>query len=336
MSLAFFNKTKEDFILVSPMNQANKNKEVPYEWIKVRAGQWMPRSLRYLFLIFFSFFCIRRLKPDCIYSRDIGVVFVYTLFGFKAMYEIHKPFETKIGHRLFSWLAKRIKVVAISQALKDFVVERYEIEEEGVLVAHDGVFLEDYDSLSRKQCRHRLVNEMGVVEEDFTVLYSSNLYKGKGLEIILNAAKELPDVSFAVLGSKDESCSPEDWPENIKYLGRKSPSDVPCFLKGADLLIIPFTKALKTWKYHSALKIFEYMATKVPVLSSNIGSLNEILNEDNSYLFDPEKVGEFVDKVKEIQSNYEEAQERANKAREEVNNYTWDRRIDSILNFITK
>jgi len=345
MSKAFTLALKEDFLLISPKNKRNESLKTEYNWIKIKIPKFLPRSLRYFLLIIKALPKLFKFKPDFIYSRDIGVVFVYKLLGFNAVYEIHKPFETKIGNLLFKLIAPKIKIVAISQVLKAFIIEKYFSPRpsasfgENILVAHDGVFLEDFlkINLSKQELKKNYLN---LDENQFVALYSGGFQEGKGLELILEAAKELKDIIFVIIGGPSSPRPSASSPRlsasssNVLFWGRKLPEEIPRYLKAADILLLPNTRALSYFRYTSPLKMFEYMASGVPILASNLGSIREILNENNTLLFNPENKNDFIDKIKEIKENYSAAEKKAIQALQDARNYTWQKRVENILRFL--
>lgn len=335
MARAFSSHLGEDFVLISAETAENKDAKTDFQWIRVKVPMKAKRPVRYLSLVLKSISHVNKFKPDYIHSRAIGVVFFYKLMGKKCVYEIHKPFQTKVGNILFRYLSKKILIVAISKALREYVIDAYGVRAESIISAHDGVFLRDYRDLSDDECRQKLIKEIDAPQDAFVILYSSNLYRGKGLELVVEAAKRLPEVIFAIMGRKDSSqIDGAEFPLNLRYINRKPPEEVPFFTKGADALIIPFTRELFTWRYHSAMKMFEYMASGKPVITSNIGTLLEIFNSKNAYLFDPEDIDQFVEKVEEVRKNYDKAKKKAKLAREEVEEYTWEKRTERILRFL--
>ena len=61
--------------------------------------------------------------------------------------------------------------------------------------------------------------------------------------------------------------------------------EIPYYLKATDTLVLlnsEKTEILKNWI--SPIKIFEYMASKKPIIDSNLPSIREILNENNAIL----------------------------------------------------
>jgi len=323
----------DEFVLYSPGEEDGADRT--YRWVPIRVVGHFPRALRYGLFILTTLTYTYRSKPEHIYSRDIGVIAVYRLLGYKTTYEIHKPFQTRVGHVLFRLLSRYITVVSISHALKAYVLATYPISEKRVCVAHDGVFLEDYNMLEKKSCQKKLRHACHATADQKVVLYSSNLYPGKGLELIEAAASKLPHMIFVIMGKqRDGGDAPNALSPNVVYLGRKKIEEVPLYISGADLLVIPFTKQLLTWQYHSALKSFEYMASRVPIVTSDIGSLREIFSESNAWLFSPENTESFIHALEAASSDLDLSYKKSAQAYTDVQAYTWHKRALNILSFL--
>jgi len=334
MSRAFFDALKEDFLLISPWNEKNKAMDNSYPWKKIKIPQQLPRSIRQLIFILKTRKTVHDFCPDVIYTRDIAIAWFFRMFGFQTIYEIHKPFETTIGNMIFKMMAKKIKIVAISQSLKDFIIEKYNLNADNILVAHDGVDLQDFDLLENKiQLREKYFGDLA---NKFIVLYSGSLQSGKGVDLIIKSAKDLPEICFVVIGGspneidtfKDVSSS------NVYFLGRMPQKQVPAFLKAADLLILPMNKNLSYGAYSSPLKLFEYMASETPILASDFGAIREVLNEENAFLFDPDNVSDLVEKIKYIRDNNEKAKKIAKESFGLAKEYSWQKRVVRIIKFL--
>lgn len=65
------------------------------------------------------------------------------------------------------------------------------------------------------------------------------------------------------------------------------------FLKAANLLILPTNKSLSYGAYSSLLKLFEHLASETPILASDFSAIREVLNEENTFLFDPDNTGQY-------------------------------------------
>lgn len=90
------------------------------------------------------------------------------------------------------------------------------------------------------------------------------------LELIDQAAKKLPHVSFVMIGPLAKIVD-NDLPRqnNIHYLGMKSYDELPHYLKAFDIAMMPFALNDAT-KYISPTKTLEYMAAGKPIISTKI------------------------------------------------------------------
>lgn len=330
MCKVFYNYLENDFLLISPSNKRNKNISTEYQWKKIGMSQSYPRGIKQTIFLLKSFFLVYKFKPDIIYTRDIFIAWFYKKI---AVYEIHKPFTTKIGNLVFKSIASKIKIVAISQALKNFIVEKYKLDENNILVAHDGV---DLDIFNIREDKNVLVKRyLNLPNDNFIALYSGSLQKGKGAELIIKAAVDLPNTSFVIIGGDQKQIDNfQDVPANVYFFRRKLQREIPFYLKAADLLILPMNSNLSYGLYASPLKLFEYMASGTPILASDFGAIGEVLNEGNAFLFNPDSINDLIEKIKYISNNNEKAIRVANESLRVVKEYSWQKRAMSILNFL--
>lgn len=327
MSREFFNSLKENFTLASPWNKENEKMITIYPWKRVKIVNWLPRSLKQLFFLFKSEKIVKKFQPDIIYTRDVAVAWFFKKLNFQVIYEIHKPFITKIGNIIFKRICKEIKIISISQTLKDFIIKQYDLNPDMVLVVHDGADLKNFDILeSKNQLREKYFKE---IKDKFIVLYTGSQERGKGVEIIIDAASKLRDLVFVVIGGQEDKQE-----NNLIFKKRIDQKEIPYYLKAADLLVLPMNKELSYSAYSSPLKLFEYMASQSPVLSSNIGAIAEVLNKQNSFLFNSDKEGDFEKNILYVKNNTEEVQMKVKGALEDVKKYTWEKRVDNILDFL--
>lgn len=90
------------------------------------------------------------------------------------------------------------------------------------------------------------------------------------LSLLHETAKLLPNVSFVLIGPvakiKQQDLPKED---NIHYLGMRSYSELPAYLKAFDIAVMPFAINDAT-KHISPIKTLEYMAAGKPIISTKI------------------------------------------------------------------
>lgn len=90
------------------------------------------------------------------------------------------------------------------------------------------------------------------------------------LELLAAAARLRPDLSFVMVGPVVK-IDPASLPRaaNIHYLGQKSYADLPAYIAGWDVAIMPFSHNAST-RYISPTKTPEYLAAGRPVVATSI------------------------------------------------------------------
>jgi glycosyltransferase involved in cell wall biosynthesis len=115
------------------------------------------------------------------------------------------------------------------------------------------------------------------------------------------------------------------------------PGLIPKFQRAADVLVLPNISASEDSSYYtSPLKLFQYMAAGRPIVASDLPSLRTILNSDNAYLVSPDDCQALAGGIRDALSNHQESARRAERARVDVNQYTWEKRAEGILDFVAE
>ncbi len=291
-------------------------------------GFWIESVTFYLFTLLHLFFK----KADIIYTRDKLFLF-YAFFKKNLIYEAHGFPQKYFFYHLFF---KRLKgIVVITQKLKNLFVKQ-KISSDKILVAPSGVDLEKFNiEDTQEECRRRLNLPLGKK----IVLYTGHLYKWKGVQVLAESSQFLPeDVEIYFVGGTEEHikkfkiyCSQL----NVHIMGHKPHDEIPYWLKAADVLIFPSSDKDKREKYWtSPLKIFEYMASKRIIVSSDLPSIREILNENNAFLVKSDNPEKLAEGIKNALKNLNFSAKTLNQAFQDVQSYTWQKRTENILNFL--
>ncbi len=93
------------------------------------------------------------------------------------------------------------------------------------------------------------------------------------LELLAGAATQRPQWTFAMLGPVVK-IDPADLPRpgNIHYLGQKQYKELPAYVKGFDVCMMPFAINDAT-KFISPTKTLEYMAAHKPIVSTPVADV---------------------------------------------------------------
>ena len=280
---------------------------------------------------------------DIIYSRDEWPSYFLSFFSKKIVFEAHNFSEARtFFYRRF--LKNNIKVVAISESLR-FKFLNIGFSANNVLVAHDSVDLSEFDiQISKEEARRKLNLPQGVK----IVMYTGHLFEWKGVNVLLEAARNFQfpisnfqrreDILFIFVGGMDYDV--EQFKErakdmkNVLILGHKPHQEIPSYLKAADVLALPNSAKDKIYLNTSPVKLFEYMASGCPIVASNLPSIAEVLNYQNSVLVNPDDAGDLARGIEKILNEPNLGQQLSKRALEDVKNYTWEHRAKKILLFI--
>jgi glycosyltransferase involved in cell wall biosynthesis len=297
-------------------------------------------SLYYLFYTFFLLLFKSRTR-HIIYGRETTIIFLANILGFKVMLESHDFFHSKIKRSIEKILFRSkifLKLVVISESLKvDYL--NYFPHLDKIQVQHDAA-----DMIENKNLNHIVTwpSERNTIQ----IGYFGHLFKGRGIEIILDAAKVLINFDFHIVGGnesdiekyKNMSLSP-----NVYFHGFKEQRELSGLRNKCDILLLPYQKKLhvfnfnkSTAKWMSPMKLFEYMSSKKAIISSDLPVLKEVLNSENSILVTPDNVPEWVNAIKKLATEKELRETIAINAYKDFKlKYTWEKRAKNIFNNIS-
>lgn len=172
-------------------------------------------------------------------------------------------------------------------------------------------------------------------------MYVGHLYEWKGVDVVVEAARRSTgkNLTFVFIGGTDSDlvryrAMTKDL-SNVVFLGRRRHNEVPALIKAANTLLLPNVSSTEeSTRYTSPIKMFEYMASGVPIVASDLPSIKEILNDRNAVLV---KAGDASDLLRGItQALLDDKNERGVQAKKDVQQYTWRVRAKKILEFLNK
>jgi glycosyltransferase involved in cell wall biosynthesis len=276
-------------------------------------------------------------KQDIIYSRDQFSAFLLAPFKKNIVLEMHTFPNKWLG--LYGWLFVKVKkIVAITEHLKRDIAD-LGVKADKIIVAPDGV---DLDEFVIKIDKNNIRQKLGLPISNKIILYAGHMYDWKGVYTLAEAALFIKtECKIYLIGGMEydinklkEFIAQNNLP-NISFVGLQPPNQIPLYLTAADCLVLPNSGKRKISRlYTSPIKLFEYMASGVPIVASKLPSIEEILNKENSILVEPDHPKALAAGIDEVFSDNRKTGARAERARQEVEMYTWQHRVTNILDFI--
>ena len=286
--------------------------------------------------------------PDFIISRNLyGAVLLGLLFRRKVVYETHAP-DKGIRKVMQGWLVRSLRTpsIVISAALRKVLALLHGVPEEMLYVMPDAARagqgpMSDAD----RQCQQEILlgASLDVSAYDMIVGYFGQLFPGRGIEIIQGVAAAIPHYAFIVYGGNEKEI--KSWRENntnknLYFMGHLPPGKVRKAMAMMDVLLMPYQKTVSiglngvdTAQWMSPMKLFEYMSVGVPIISSDLPVLREVLTDRfNCLLVVPDDVMIWTEALGQLASSPELASSISGEAYEQFREeYNWGSRAQKII-----
>lgn len=266
-------------------------------------------------------------KSDYVFTRDEIIAYLSSIFGRKVVWETHTGSYNFFAKKT---LAKSILVVCISQGLKDYYVSKGIIANK-IIVARDAVDIKDFDiNTSKFDAR----NILDLPNDKKIVLYAGRLDGWKGVATFLEASKSFDNhvVAVVVGGDEDQVRKLKEKYPKVMFVGFKPYINLPVYQKSADALVIPNTAQNEVSRlYTSPLKVFTYMASKVPIVASDLPSIREVLGTDSAVLVKPDDPQALLEGLRGVLDGRVNVGIITEQAFKKVQDYTWKNRVREIL-----
>ncbi len=176
------------------------------------------------------------------------------------------------------------------------------------------------------------------------LLYVGDLSPAKGVDVLLRALKNVPDVHLTLAGGLSYEKNLNHATSLSKALEISSrvsfkeyvpPAEVHELYKEADILLLPLSPSLQNSYFTSPLKLFEYMSTGKPIIAARLPAIEEILTDKvTALLVTPDDADEWVKGIKVLLSDKVLAQAMAQNALNLSKEFTWEKRAEKIRMFI--
>lgn len=278
---------------------------------------------------------------DICYTRNLPTALCLLRTGRRVVYEHFRPWGDQIPP-LQPVLRRILRHPGLIAAIfhSRHTLESYRrlgIPEARMLVAHNGWDPARMEPrLSREEARTALNLPAG----PFTAMYSGRINARKGLDIILAAARQAPEIAFVLVGSEGEGPVEAEARQlpNVRVVPWQSFRSLAPWLYAADVLVVP--PSLEPLSRHGntvlPIKLFLYLAAARPLLAPRAPDTAELLTDGvNALLVPPGNVDATVAALRALAAEPARAERLAAGARATAADLTWDARAGHILDFLT-
>ena len=308
-----FLKFKKEYIL--------KRRFKIYSYLKNEKNNFFIRLL-------FSFYVLKNIdKRSLIISRGLIPSLTLSLFGIKNILELHHP-----PKGLSSYIFYLYRLLKLDRDL-EYIFLHKNIKKE--LKIKKGIILDDACDLSDFKFKRLKVK--------YEYCYVGSLFRGKGLERIVELANYFPKKKFHVFGDVktiDRSLNKNqiNGLKNLYMHNFKSYRSIPHILMSSKFLLLPYlnkisvnSKNLEVSNFMSPLKMFDYLASGKIIIASNLKVYSHILkNNFNCLMPNDNNFESWISLINDVSKKKKKFNYLKKNSLKTALKYTWDKRVKKI------
>jgi len=218
-------------------------------------------------------------------------------------------------------LKKSKKIIAVSQKLKEEILEHYRIPEDKIVVIPNGVDMHIFKPNRIKRAKIR--NQYGIAEDEIVLTFVGHMFRTKGLDYIMDAISKVSKVKLFVVGedpnieSYKEKAVKAGIHDEVIFAGNilEGTED---FYAASDIFLLPSASE------GFPLTSLEAAATGLPIIATNVGGLGELIEDGINGFFVRRNSEEIRDKIQILVQNENLRKQMSEKARKTAEKYSWD------------
>ena len=311
---------------------------------------WLPFSPRFKQYDFSlkAVYAAARWGADVVYTWTLQAAVFGRLCGKATVMEFHDFPMGRNGptlFRIYSRFKGKKLILCTTRALADGIEERFKMRfsSDELQIAPNGTETERYADLPQPAEARK---QLGF-KDAFTVGYSGHFYSGRGMELLTEIARLIPEVNFLWVGGRQEDIAL--WQQtlaaqsirNVTITGFIPNSRLPLYQTAADVLVMPYGKKISgssggdIARVINPMKMFDYLACGRPIIASEIPVFHEILTEDTAIFCEPDNAADWAKAIKALQEDPKRRIQMGILAKESAEKYTWKNRSHITLKKLT-
>ena len=277
---------------------------------------------------------------DFIYTRNLWVAGLALLFGQRIVFDHYRPWPEQIPP-LRLWIRRLVchRRFLVNISHSEYTRARYlelGVAPEKLHCVRNGF---EPSRVATPVPIKAAKRHIGIDVDRKTVVYTGRINRKKGLELVIEAARRLPDHQFLLVGSQANGAieALASSVANVRVVPWQSPGTLGQYIFAADVLLIP--PSLKPLREFGStvipLKLYLYMASGRPIVAGDTPDLRELLQDGrNALLCRPDSLPSLLAAISALTSDSELAHRLAAAAQADSASFTWSARAERIATII--
>ncbi len=218
------------------------------------------------------------------------------------------------------------KVIAISEFVKQTIIDNYHVNKSDIEVIYNGVDLEKFHPKNKQVYREAIRREYSIESTSFVVLFVGSGFERKGVKHLIRAVELINDPVAVLIVGRGSEKKFSHLIRRQKFIFCGPQLEIQRYYAASDIFVFP-TIYEPFGNVH-----LEALASGLPVITTGKSGASEVIREGfNGYVIrDPEDVTSIAAKIEMLM---EEGRRRdmAQNARQSAEVYTYERNIAETL-----
>lgn len=237
-----------------------------------------------------------------------------------------------------------IRNAKLTIALGNFLEQK--VNSDNIVTIPNGIEVDNWIPESQTLCREIL----DISKDDFVLLYTGRISYIKGIHVLVKAIElllnDIKNMKVIIIGSLSDQYGYDDEITSYAKMILEKSINLPIYFKGfisnkndtfkknisaADLFILP------SLFENQGNSVLEALAMKLPVIASNTGGTESMINNDVGLVFESGDYKSLTSKILYLWKNPSILQSMKTKSRDHIlNNYTWKKSVMNHVNEFNK
>ena len=240
----------------------------------------------------------------------------------------HKKFQRILYHLEKMAVKRALKIIVVSNPMKDFIISEWNVPEEKIVVIPNGYF------------ESKLRMFQNIEEEDGVVSFIGTLHPKLDIDKFIVVGKLLKNMGGAlyIIGDGplrnllEQKIKQNNLINNVVLTGHLPDREAYTLLAKSQVAIFPLKicKSVNT-KAMSPVKVFDYAALGKAMVLDDISEMCKIFKENNAALVsDPSDHEKFIENVRILLDDEKLRKKISSSAKKLVKDFTWEKQGDKL------
>jgi glycosyltransferase involved in cell wall biosynthesis len=228
------------------------------------------------------------------------MISAWTDIPFSFTVHAHDIFIPELAELMEEKIKRASFIVCISEYNKDYLVRKYPwIKEDKIEVVHCGIDINKFTP--RKKIRNKILKILSV----------GRLHEQKGFEYLIRACELLKkecrlDFTCEIIGDGQKQASLKEMinraelTQEVRLLGAKAQGGVLNAMEKADVFVLPCVAAASGAMDGIPVVLMEAMSMGLPVISTTISGIPELVKNGAGLLVEPGNVKELASAIEKF------------------------------------